>query len=66
MAEPWKKWEIVDEQILEDRKKINLDVWSATKKVLEARKIVGLNTERQAVATGSAAGINTDELTQAQ
>lgn len=61
-----KKWEIVDEQVLKERKKINLDVWSASKKVLEARKIIGLNTERQAVETGAAAGTNIDGLTQAQ
>lgn len=40
-----KKWEIVDEQTLNERKKINLNVWNAPKKVLEARKLFGLNNE---------------------
>lgn len=40
-----KKWEIVDEQALNERKKINLNVWKASAKVLEARKLFGLNNE---------------------
>lgn len=40
-----KKWEIVDEQTLNERKKINLNVWNTPKKVLEARKLFGLNNE---------------------
>lgn len=40
-----KKWEIVDEQTLNERKKINLNVWKASAKVLEARKLFGLNNE---------------------
>lgn len=51
-----KKWEIVDEQTLEERKTINLDVWNSPRKVIEARKLFGLNNEE----------INIDELTQAQ
>lgn len=40
-----KKWEIVDEQTLNERKKINLNVWKASAKALEARKLFGLNNE---------------------
>ena len=39
------KWEIVDEQVLKERKKINLDYGKASEKVLQFRKIVGLNTD---------------------
>lgn len=41
-----KKWEIVDEQAVKERKTINLDYGKASAKVLEARKIFGLDNEQ--------------------
>ena len=56
-----KKWEIVDEQVLKERKRINLDYGKATAKILEFRKIVGMDTAETAAtnATGVTAVNNT-------
>lgn len=51
-----KKWEIVNEETIAERKTANLNVFQATPKVLEARKIIGLKKD----------ALSIDETTQMQ